>query len=561
MNTSKQHTQRPIQPHGFALIATISVMVLLVMIALAMLSLSTLELRSNNQENHQAEAQANARMALMMAIGELQKSLGPDQRISANASILDTSVNTDEPDGVAVPELLGVWDSFSPKMGSDTSDQRSAPDYDSEKQNRFRRWLISHPNKDALKKMSLASTGIQTGQMISLFTQDQDGFELKAPMVSTGSSSAANTGAYAWAITQEGSKAHLLPAGYSLADGAQVQPHAHNDQLVAPELTYLGLNGSFESVAKNKAFESAQKLFNHNQTILSEYAKAGYDKAKVVKDFTLYSKGVQSNAAEGGLKIDLTHAFELSDDDFNQQSAFQSNNTNFEGEKPLFQPGRGYAKEWTAQDPYTTATTIHRFKAGHLPTFDTLRSHYRLYRYLYQSENGVTAYERSRSQTGLSGYQKSRTQVMPMLDRSFFFLQAAMDKQGYMQFLITPVITLWNPYNVALESDGYTVYPWLDVPLNVTWQGVDSAGRVHRGPQQWLSRFLGSGDTGEGRTLRPYFYLKLTSDGSESPSKSISFKPGEVKVFSLVENDSRRFNRVGGFQQRTWYMKPRGISQ
>ncbi len=35
------------QPKGFALIATISVMVLLVMIALAMLSLSTIELRAS----------------------------------------------------------------------------------------------------------------------------------------------------------------------------------------------------------------------------------------------------------------------------------------------------------------------------------------------------------------------------------------------------------------------------------------------------------------------------------------------------------------------------------
>jgi hypothetical protein len=97
---------------GFALIATISVMVLLVMIALAMLSLSTIELRSSRNGRAMAEAQANARMALMIAIGELQKELGPDKRISARAEILDSDPSTEEVDDVGNPHYLGVWESW-----------------------------------------------------------------------------------------------------------------------------------------------------------------------------------------------------------------------------------------------------------------------------------------------------------------------------------------------------------------------------------------------------------------------------------------------------------------
>ena len=64
---------------GFALIATISVMVLLVMVCLAMLSLTTIELRGKSNTIHQQVAQTNARMAAMLAVAELQRKLGADR--------------------------------------------------------------------------------------------------------------------------------------------------------------------------------------------------------------------------------------------------------------------------------------------------------------------------------------------------------------------------------------------------------------------------------------------------------------------------------------------------
>ena len=75
---------------GFALVATVSMMVLLTLVAIAMLSLSTIEQRSSGGSANEADrmARANARMALMIAIGELQEAAGPDQRVTATASIL-----------------------------------------------------------------------------------------------------------------------------------------------------------------------------------------------------------------------------------------------------------------------------------------------------------------------------------------------------------------------------------------------------------------------------------------------------------------------------------------
>ena len=130
------------QPNGFALIATISVMVLLVMIALAMLSLSTIELRASQNGRAMAEAQANARMALMLAIGELQKHSGSDTRVTARADILDDNN----------PPLLGVWKSWQgddhEKTGSFAGRPISIGNYTQEKQNRFLAWLTSSYTDD-----------------------------------------------------------------------------------------------------------------------------------------------------------------------------------------------------------------------------------------------------------------------------------------------------------------------------------------------------------------------------------------------------------------------------
>lgn len=69
---------------GFALVTTLSLMILL---AIGMLSLSRISLRSSSQGKAQAEARANARMALMLAPGKLQEMTGDDRRVTAAADL------------------------------------------------------------------------------------------------------------------------------------------------------------------------------------------------------------------------------------------------------------------------------------------------------------------------------------------------------------------------------------------------------------------------------------------------------------------------------------------
>ncbi|MCX6875339.1 MAG: hypothetical protein NTW21_16260 [Verrucomicrobia bacterium] len=76
---------RSLQSKGFALVITLSLMVLLTLLAVGLLSLSTIALRSSRQGGAMALARSNARLALIIALGQLQKTAGPDQRVTAAA--------------------------------------------------------------------------------------------------------------------------------------------------------------------------------------------------------------------------------------------------------------------------------------------------------------------------------------------------------------------------------------------------------------------------------------------------------------------------------------------
>ena len=135
---------------GFALVATVSMMVLLTLVAIAMLSLSTIEQRSSGGGANEADrmARANARMALMIALGELQKAAGPDQRVTATAGILGHPNNTGYSMNGATQENIkdidlkdgrkhwvGVWDSTN----YNPADPDNKP---------FLRWLVSGNEDD-----------------------------------------------------------------------------------------------------------------------------------------------------------------------------------------------------------------------------------------------------------------------------------------------------------------------------------------------------------------------------------------------------------------------------
>jgi hypothetical protein len=114
---------------GFALIATLSIVALVILLAMALLGLGLSGTRQATFSRQAAEARANARLALALALGDLQKHAGPDQRVTATADLAaaelgdpveagKTPVNTrslnDVPNGLSPVQpgtrhWAGVW--------------------------------------------------------------------------------------------------------------------------------------------------------------------------------------------------------------------------------------------------------------------------------------------------------------------------------------------------------------------------------------------------------------------------------------------------------------------
>src|SRR5690606_37451021 len=78
----------PNRQRGFALLITITLVAFLVLILVGLATLTRVETQVAANSQLQTQARQNALMALNIALGQLQKHTGPDQRVTARADII-----------------------------------------------------------------------------------------------------------------------------------------------------------------------------------------------------------------------------------------------------------------------------------------------------------------------------------------------------------------------------------------------------------------------------------------------------------------------------------------
>lgn len=292
---------------GFAIIVTLSLMILLTVIAVGLLTLSSISLRASGQTQSMAVARANARLALMLAIGDLQKYAGPDQRVTARADILDTPTKK-----IQNPRLTGVWKSWDIKATTPPS----AAEYDKPARDaKFLGWLASSIDGIAAGKIPFADNPLfkDPTKSVTLWGKSSLGNAalpedlVSAIKVPTGGS----RGAFAYAVMDEGVKVRI---NTPYVDGATVAS-AKTAQLGTGErpntAALKGLNKLerrfFEKGSKEYAtVEKGISWLNLGLATETLAAGTSANLKTLGHDVTSTAAGIFTDTAIGGLKEDFS---------------------------------------------------------------------------------------------------------------------------------------------------------------------------------------------------------------------------------------------------------------
>ncbi|MEK7948940.1 hypothetical protein [Luteolibacter soli] len=535
---------------------SLSLMVLITVLATGLLGLASIELRKSSSTDARAAASANARLGLMLALGQLQKTLGDDRRVTADSSILSSTVPQ--------PNLVGAWQSSSTGLLSNPSGSVGAQAYD--KPSKFKGWLVADPEPKRTLDQKMAESAPEANG-VKIFRADSDGFEIEVPRVPT------TDGAYSWAVSQEGTRAKINVGG---PENSKRNP---NDDIIAQARPNLALSHNYKQPEGDWDSRTGRVL-SVSQSKLDE-TLAGTDLSGTAShDYTAHSMGLITNAVRGGLKVDLNLGFEMSDTDFAKDTfsagypnpfraaaaEFTGVQSSYRGQRPLFKPLYSSATHTARLDNFDAAKVLFDYPGSGVPTFDLLRKFYRIPYHLYTtSGDGLTVFERpfdhiafAKTATVPSGLFRTpwntpnatttQGSIRPVVDRVMFLLSTGLTAASEPCVVITPVVTLWNPYNVALEIEGAVAYPWLDVPFAFAYRLYNPDGteakKYEIGASTLLGRQLKS--VGHGRSVDPYLYAAITSNGSRisGTPAPIRFQPGEVRVFTPASSARQTFTPV-----------------
>ncbi|MEK7953226.1 hypothetical protein [Luteolibacter soli] len=527
-------------------------MVLMTVMAVGLLSLSSISLRASTQGDARSEAQANARMALMLAIGQLQKSLGPDKAVTANSEL--------QGDSPAKPKLMGVWESWdntSTLLGAGSS-----PDYQGEKQKRFKGWMVSTGTPADAEDLDFAKSDWEQTAITLAGAESYGGNlpsegALRAGRVSL-TEKDKETGGYAWHVSDESQKSRV----HLFRDPSRSDTLARKRALLAGHRPYVAALGSDLAFLGNDvdadAFESAdetgKKVTDLYQSELS--GPGGIDRLKPLRDdVTPYSLGVLSDVRLGGLKKDLSSMFEVR------------------------QPAGGAALPGGYSGKGLYAST-HNVTGESDPQWTRLCSCYNTFKQLANAEtrplyNQGPLENVTVPRVGTKPVQPkyfspgpviAKVQVLfSLLTRPIHGGAPDDGNSGQMHVMYTPIVTLFNPYNVRIsfdmlevsfqslplgfnfQLDGVALNGGKLIPFNELYDQGRTQGGIAKSIVLKISNWRGFDTTVteiNGGKAESQIDKEAEKESSD-PKDAIVMEPGQTLICSPYIDPNSQFGRTG----------------
>ena len=510
---------------GFALVITLSLMILLTILAVGLLTLSSVSLRTASQAKDMQTARANARLAMMIAIGELQKTIGPDQRVTAPADLKFPTAN--------MPHWVGVYGNA---QGATYTAAPSGTDKDLYKPTLLN-WLVSGneatgfafskaatdfgaitgtpPANPFLPTQTVANIATATafssdltinGTKAALLVgpNSADSYDatqrqfVAAPIVATKNATNQTTGGYAYWVGDEGVKARInLQDNYRQQSSTTAANTAKSYSFVSQRSGVECMRTNYATTAapaigtdydpsssKIKNLVTTGQLPLLNGTTLTSVAKARFH------DISAHSSSVLADCYAGGLKRNLSAALQ---------------GTTPPSAEPIFPPVR--AADFG------------------LPTWGLLRSWASLKAARNSPGPPLVALQPRPYQPGVARFG-------PVISMCALGLGIKFTPPDVLQMQYFPTLVLWNPYAATIAAHDYEIgmatrnggkitislcnVPSPPPPTQAVWDDWDIFSLADGGDSEYFPTTPHTGNE----------FFRFRVEGSEIP-------PGESHIYTV----------------------------
>ncbi len=602
----------PSSRRGFSLVLSLTIMAMMVMVVIVLAAFLSVESKLAKAAQYRTQSKLHALVSLRLALAHLQQEAGPDRRMTARA---DLGADSNQPgwnwQTIRNPLWTGVW----------RSDKPTQPPA----------WLVSGRHDRPANSQSINLFGKNDYEADHWVPFQTDYYPTTGPMMITlvGDASALPAELMNWPTTPGRPDGRIVLPKVQLPDanvagsycywvgdeGVKAKLNLTDTRITPPSTTsvstdqqsynnIMALRGTartgieilkgFENIPLGGIDARATKLYDLSLLDAAVFTETSPPTIarRVWPDMTLVSRGLNTDSQWGGLKVDLSTAFEKDDaawkaSEFSEGSAPRDSAGNpLSGATYTFNPNGSTNRsaysdskvdvkyEGSSHNIGTLYTYVYGGRTIRGPTWDALRNYHRLYKEIAwnDSTNPVANSPTLRARThypntislAASGYggtahyghmynrmdtsedvyvstnprpQPTKVGATPYVARELL-VWGLQNNSGTLRLTLSPITVLHNPYNVAMR---------------LKRENSTDTAAMRLSYRAWSAWWMDFARNSAGSTTTwAWDMLTLAQSTDSSPNWAESFRtyipeitlqPGEFRVFTLPAG-SIPFNRL-----------------